>query len=295
MSVSDYLPSARFTTIVGSIALAGILVWGAYTITHAPVPTSSELASTQTNGTSSDWKKSLEDIQAQNSEARLPSPPNQESVNRLLGAATNENLTDTVGRTLLINLTTAKAQGLGSDIPTQDTLVADAASKITQDVRVSTYTQEDLSLTSNSQASFKAYGNAFMAAAARHPKVNYDVTLYIIGTSTGNNKPALLNQLKVIGAEYAALAKDLSNIEVPSTLAPLHLKVVNNFDQMAKTYPEMQALFSDPLRALGGLQLYDALTQETLGLFINIAQGLNQNGILFTKDEPGFGWSLLMP
>jgi hypothetical protein len=296
MSVRDILPSARFTTIVGSIALAAGLIWGTYTYTHyTPPAPPSELAVTQ-NYSTSDWRKALEDIQAQDPKNRLPEAPDQSSVDRLLNAATSNNVTDTVARTLLINLTNAKAQGLGSDVPTQDDLVADAAARITQERSAPAYAASDLTLASNSQASLKKYGNAFMAAAQPHTEASYDLTLYIIGTSTGNNNPVLLKQqLTLIGKEYAALARDLSRVEVPSNLVPIHLSIINNFKRMSDTYAGMQQIFTDPLRALGSLQLYDALTQETFNLFINIAQELNQNGILFTKDEPGSAWSSLVP
>lgn len=294
MGIRDILPSARFTTIVGSIALAALLVWGAYTLTHLPAqPEELSVGSALTQGT--DWKTALEDIQSQNPANRAPQPPSADKVSELLSAATSDNLTDTVARTLLVNLSSAKAQGLGNDIPNQDQLIAQAASQIRERPAAKTYSNADLTSTPNTQSALKAYGNAFMSAVAAHPGASYGATIYAIGTSTDNGDPSKLAPLPSIGKEYGALARDLSKVSVPSTLMPIHLQIVNNIERMAEMFPDMGKIYSDPLRALASFQFYDALNQETLRLFINIAQQFSQNGILFSKDDPGQAWSALVP
>jgi len=292
MRLLDMLPSARFTTIVGSIALAALLVWGAYTLTHLPAQQETlSVDSTLTQDT--DWKTALQDIQSQNPANRAPQAPSADKVSELLAAATSDNLTDTVARTLFINLSNAKAQGLGDDIPTQDQLIAQAASQIRQSPPTRVYTAADITTTSNTSDSLKAYGNAFMTAVGAHPGASYTATIYALATSTDNGNPKPLKALSSIGDEYAGLTHDLAKVPVPSTLVPIHLKILNNTERMAEMFPDMAEIYTDPLRALASFQLYDALTQETLRLFINIAQEFGQNGILFSKDDPGQAWSVL--
>ncbi len=296
MQIKNILPSVRFTTIVGSIALAALLVWGAYVLTHpsaAPVQTLAVDSSLQS---SADWKAQLADIQAQSPSNKAPQAPDQSKVSTLLNAATSDNLTDTVARTLLVNLSNAKAQGLGDDIPTQDQLIADAVAKINERPAKLIYTNANLTiLQDNSSKTLMAYGNAFMRAVADHPGASYGLAIYTVATSTDNGDPKRLAPLKGVGAEYSALAKELAGVPVPSTLAPLHLTIVNNFERMAEATTDMKNLYDDPLRGLAAFQLFDALNQETLRLFINIAQEFNQNGILFNKDDPGAAWSALVP
>jgi hypothetical protein len=295
MGIRDILPSSRFTTVVGSIALAALLVWGAYTLTHLPAPQPQTLSVDTQLVQDTDWKTALEDIQSQNPSNKAPQPPSPDKVNTLLSAATSDNLTDTVARTLFINLSNAKAQGLGDDIPTQDELIAQAASQIRQKPAAKVYTNVDIALADNTQGAMKAYGNAFMSAVEAHPNASYVATVYAIGTTTDNGDPSRLKSLASIGQDYGALAKDISKVAVPSSLLPIHLQILNNMERMAELYPDMQKIYTDPLRALASFQLYDALTQETLRLFINVAQQFSQDGILFSKDDPGHAWSALVP
>jgi hypothetical protein len=294
MRIRDLLPSARFAAILSSLMFSGGAVLGAYAFTHYE-PAPSQVAVSPSQTTSLDWKKALEDIQAQNPQSRLPSAPSEEVVQNLLGAATSENVTDTVARTLFVNLSTAKAQGLGGDIPTQDALIADAAAKISQDRGKAVYTNADLNIITDSKAAQKAYGNAFIQTVRAHPTADMSRTLYVIGIAVDYKNSSSLKELKTIGNAYAALARDLAELEVPSTLVPFHLSVVNNLSRMAATYGDMEMILVDPLLGLGGFKLYQSLGEETARVFTSIATSLSKNGILFNTDEPGYTWNSFIP
>lgn len=295
MRILDILPSAKFTTIVGSIALATLLIYGAYVLTH-PITTPSTVAveTIPQNSTSDeDWRVALQTIEGD----KLNTTPSVSSadVDALLKAASSDNITTSVGRKLLINLSQAKSQGLGSDIPTQDALIADAVADMSQDRGTPVYETSDLTLSKEGEASVKAYANSFMIAGQNHPKASYALTIYTLATSTDNGDPKRLSPLTSIAADYKALAHDLAEVPVPSSLAPIHLQILNNFARISTAVTDIKLVYTDPLRALAALQLYEALNQETVRLFINVAQGLSQNGIIFSKDEPGAAWSSLVP
>lgn len=240
-----------------------------------------------------DWQETLAAIQKTTATA-LPPSPDGDAVSNLLQAAQSPNLTDTIARTLLINLSEAKAQGLGGDIPTQDRLVAQAVAQIEQDRGTPQYTQADLVLIEQNQDSLKKYGNDVMATMMLHPQASYENTLLAIGHALENSDAAQLSGLVAIQQEYSALARDLARVPVPLTLAPLHLQVINNVARIASTYADMRMVFDDSLRALAGLQLYESLTDETQRVFINIGQILAGRGILFNEDEPGRAWNVLL-
>ncbi len=293
MGIRDILPSRRFVLVVGAIALSGGLVVAARFITNPPETHKAEIASVGNQASSEDWQKTLKDIQDRSPLNKAPQGPTTDKVQELLIAATSDNLTDTVARTLFVNLSAAKAQGLGNDIPTQDSLIADAVQKINNTKPASRYNEASLLVVENNKDTMRAYGNAFMQTIARHPEANFGRAIYTIATSTDNADPARLAPLKDIGEGYGALADDLAELEVPKSLAPFHLKIINNFALIATSFPDIEKLYTDPLRALAAYQRYDALNNETYRLFINIAQNLSQNGILFTKDDPGSAWSSL--
>lgn len=293
MSVVRYLPSTQFAVIVSSIVISGGLVVAAQKYTHQSTafPTLVTSVSTQPNVPQKDWLKALQEIEG----SSITTPESiSTSTKTLLEAAQSPNITDTVARTLFINLSQAKSQGLGSDIPTQDKLIAEAAAKIQQERGLPTYSLDDLTISDNNPTSFKTFGNEFLIVVSKHPKANYEDTLLAIGKATDVGDKTLLTPLITIQKEYTTLAQELHAVAVPPILAPLHLQIVNNFARIASTYGDMMMLFEDPLRGLAGFELYQGLNDETLRVFTNIAQQFAQNGILFNKDEPGSSWSMLL-
>jgi hypothetical protein len=56
----------------------------------------------------------------------------------------------------------------------------------------------------------------------------------------------------------------------------------------------MGALISDPLRGVAAIQRYTSAMNEAGRVLTSIAQTLNKDGILFTKDEPGSTWNAFL-
>lgn len=292
MSVRNYLPSAQFIVIAGALVVSGGAVAAAqyYTSSHnVPAGLAIDTAAEQNDA----WEQSLADIQAQ-SGINLPDAPSEDAVQALLTQAQSGNLTDSIGRGILVKLTSAGVQGLGSDIPTQDSIIAEAAAQINgsqnnpKAITLNTVDATEISL--------RAYGNAVMTVFASHPKASMEDTLVTIAKATDTNDTGPLSGLAPIGGQYRAIADELATLAVPRTLGPLHLQVVQNLYIIADTYADMSLVVEDPLRGLTALQKYQLLMSETGRVLINIAEALNKGGILFSKDEPGSAWdSFLAP
>lgn len=291
MRVARYLPSVQFSLFIVSILIAGGLIAVADKTTQ-PEKSTVTLAALPNPSVQTNWRAALDAIQAQQS-SRLPAPPNQTTVEAMRAAAESSNVTDSVAKTLLVNLTTAKAQGLGSDTPTQDQLISEAVSQL-QRAQVNSYTQKDLAITGDSPTTQRAYGNALALVLIKNASNSYAETMIIIDNVATQENPAELKKLAAIEKEYRTLASDLAHVPVPKTLSPFHLQLVNNFSKMADSYRAIALLLTDPLQGLAGIQQYQTLSQETLKVFISIAQALGKNGILFSKDEPGSAWSTLL-
>ncbi|HVV15182.1 MAG TPA: hypothetical protein VHD55_02170 [Candidatus Paceibacterota bacterium] len=294
MNALRYLPSTQFLVIVGSILLSGGLVLAAERFTRDQYIPGKIMSGVPAQPPADpNWQNTLNSIQGV-SQAPDLTPPNPETVGSLLDAAKSSNLTTTVGRSLLINISAAKSQGLGSDIPTQDQVVAQARAQIESTQSAPQYKNADLALSAQNAAALKAYGNGVIAVLAAHPKANYEDTVVAVGKATDSNTASALAALPGIQAEYKAVVRELLALPVPPNMAPLHLKVVNDFSILAASYDDMAQTLSDPLRGVAGLSIYDSTTDEIGRVFINIAQTFSQNGILFTEDEPGSSWSALV-
>lgn len=295
MSLRRYLPSTAFIVMVGALALSGGLVAIAQLITR-PAPRAAELdpdteALQAQQGAG--WQKVLQDIEAE-SGVKLPEPQNPEVVHNLLTAAQSSNLTTEIGRTIFVNLSSANSQGLGQDIPTQDQLIAEAAAKLKTQEGEPAYTKADLVLVAQTQASLRAYGNGLITALLAHPDASPDKTYETMGYATDYQDASRLTAFPRLAAEHRALAAELAKLPTPATLGPLHLQLVNDISAMAGTYGDMAQVIADPLRGLAGLKEYQSLADEAARVFTNIGQTINKDGILFSKDEPGAAWDVLL-
>lgn len=288
------LPSRQFTLLVVSLALSGGLVFAADRVTHPSV--AHITVDTTHNGyqaAASDWQTSLQAVQGA-SGITSPSGSDPATIEGLLEAAKSGNLTDSVSRSLFVNLFNAKSQGLGNDIPTQEQLVKGAISQVDAIAPKKTYTTADLTVVADGKDSMHAYGNASMTIFTTNSNGEFAQTLAIMDAAMTANDSNKLKDLKPIQETYKTIAQKLAATPVPKTLAPFHLELVNDYATMAATYDGMQALISDPLGGLAAVQQYRTLAQGAGSMFINIAQTLDKNAILFRTDEPGKTWSLLL-
>lgn len=292
MSLGTYLPSAQFTLIVASVVFAGGLVILA---DYATTPQSYKrtlVTTTSTIGVESmDWKESLAVIQGK---VELPDPLDTATLESLRAEAKTDNLTGSVARNILINLTEAKSQGLGSDFPTQERLIASAVAEATVERGAPIYASKDLTIVKESSESLAEYGNTLALVLQAYPETSVQETLIAVSTFIDKGTKDTLTPLETIEAEYKAMTNDLLHIPVPTSLAPFHLQVTNNIARITSLYIDFRAALKDPLRGIGALKLYQSLMQETGYLLTNSAQVLKDRGILFTSDEPGSVWSLLL-
>jgi hypothetical protein len=275
-----------------SILLAGGVIWAADYYSSPQVP--STITSAPTSAITSqglDWKKALATIQG---EPTLPTPPSEEVVASLLAASETSNVTETIGRTILVNLSEAKSQGLGSDIPTQEKIVENALSKINTAQNFTSYTSSELTAISDSPETLRAYGNGVITILENNPGASAEAVLLAVGNATDTGDKSYLTELQTIANTYKNIAAELAALPVPSTMTPMHLQIVNNFLRISVACTDMSKVLTDPILGLSGIRSFQSISEETSRLFINIAQALDKNGILFTESEPGAAWSLLI-
>ncbi len=290
MGPRGYLPSAQFMVIVGSLlAATGAVAAAQYYVASQNAPAA--LTSAGTKALDGDWQESLADIQAE-SGIGLPDAPDPNAVANLIAQAQSNNLTDSIGRSILARISTANVQGLGSDAPTQDTILAAATAQVNASAKV--VQAPPLTIIETTLENQRVFGNEVMAAMGRHPKASTNATLEIIAKATDTRIAGPLSGLPSIGEAYAALAQDLAGVPVPKTLAPLYKQAVTNLTIIGSLYGDLGLVVSDPIKGLAALQQYQELMAETGEVLTNIAGALKNGGILFTKDEPGSAWEIFL-
>jgi len=294
MEPGRYLPSRQFSLIAISLLLSTVLVFAADRIT-TPSASGSLTVDTKTQAAAptGNWQDSLAAVQ-DSSGISLPPASDQNEVEALLQAAQSNNLTDSISRSLFVNLVNAKSQGLGGDIPTQEQIVTQALSQVPASTGVKTYTAADLTVIDNSPASLRAYGNAVMRILIDNSNNEYAKTMVVIDAATTQNDASQLELLKTIRKTYVRIGSELVEVPAPKMLAPFHLQLVNDYANMVTAYDGMQNLIGDPLGGVAAIQQYRTLTQDAGQMFINIAQTFDKNDIIFDKNEPGATWAILL-
>ncbi len=296
MKIGRYAPSPQFTGVAVALLLSAGLVYAAERYTR-PMASTATIASEQTAAPSdaTSWQAALYASQAANASSSL-SAPSPSVVSQFLAAAQSPNLTDTVARSMLINLSSAKSQGLGDDIPTQNQIISVATAQMASAQKsVTAYSYTDLLIVPANPTALRTYGNAVMRALSAHPEASEQATLLAIDEIVEGGNKSKVSALATIGVAYEAIAADLLKIPVPQTFAPLQLQAINDFLAISSTYENMEAVSSDSVRGLSGIQAYENLMDQNAIVFTNMAQELQKDGILFTKDEPGTAWSVLLP
>jgi hypothetical protein len=296
MNIGRYFPSAPFVVIVSSIVVSAGLVVAAQYFTRTETPARASITVSTTSGVPvGDWLETLQQIEGTNIATSTPENEAQGPA-ELLAAAESSNVTDTIAHSLFLNLSAAKSQGLGSDVPTQDKIVEQAITQLDLGHGTTTaYSAENLTLANSTSDAIKAYGNAFARIFSLHSRARYNEAILAFGEASRATSTNRLGELEAVQKDYDMLAQELAKIPVPPAFVPFHLQVINNYARIVQSFNDMAAILEDPLRALAGFKTFDALTDETYRVFINIAQELDQNSILFTKDEPGSTWTLLSP
>lgn len=291
MKLAQYLPSTQFATMAGALLLSGGLVFAAQyaTAVHNSDSTLATTNPTDTSQDDTDWQGALDAVAAA-SGVTAPQDVSQTQVSQLVSEAATPNLTDSVGKSLVINLAAASAQGLDDDADTQNQIIAQAAAEASTTTPPA-YSGADLTIVADSKDTLHVYGNAVPAALAANPDASSGQVLAAVGFATDYQDASRLQPLQQACPAYAALAADLATIPVPQSLAPLHLEAINAVATMAAACTEIEQVITDPVQGLAGLQQFEASSDEATRVFTSIAQNLNSDGILFSKDEPGSAWS----
>ena len=291
MDVRAYLPSAKFIVLVAALVISVGLIYAAEYVAH---PHAAQTAQLQNIGAGigaadTNWQQDFASSTVFQTDNSIASQADQ-----LSQAVQTGNLTESIGRSLLINTAAAQGQGLGADQPTQDQIVSSALSQIQgAQAATSTYSAHTMTITGGSPADLHAYGNALAAVIAKHPKATYNSTMLPVTFAIDNSDPSTLSQLPAAAREYRAFAADIIRTPAPASLSNSELQIANNYSRMADSITDLQMVLSDPTRGLLGMQTYASLFNTNEQLFIQIAGALQKNAILFTKDEPGHVWSVL--
>ncbi len=287
-----YLPSGQFAAMLAAFFVSSGLIYAAEKADpQLNPPPVAQIAVSQAgiqdlSSVNPDWQQSFAGDAIPQQMADIENQAAQ-----LSAAVQGKNLTDSVGKSLLINLTAAQQQGLGADTQTQNQIVSQALAMAgSATPSALSYNQKDLVVVADIPQNYRTYGNALPSIIASHTLANDNSTLLAVAMAVDNNTQSPLLRLGAIAKDYQSLAIDVVRQPVPSLLAGASLQLANNYAQMAAASINMQSVLSDPLKGLLALQSYTQADQQNLQLFIQINNTFKNDGIVFSSKEPGAAW-----
>ena len=288
IGIARYLPSRHFSLLAGALALSAGLIGAAWWTVSSASDESAQLVSANPPSALADqqWRTEFSSSTAMERAASL-----QMQAQKLIEEASTSKLTDTLGRSILINLAAAQGQGLGPDDMTQGRIVNDALSRVQAISQPkSYYSVADANIVEDSRTSMHDFANT-LATVAGHPiYADKYYVVYVVGTAIDTNSDAILKNLPAASAEYRAIAKNIMALPIPRSFAALAVQMANADMNLAVACDLLQQVHADPASGLAGLQEYSNLSDASIPLYSNVSKTLNRFGVTFAKGEPGNGW-----
>lgn len=134
------------------------------------------------------------------------------------------------------------------------------------------YTRSELTVSSNSSPeAVDEYFENLRAVIQSYEDTPLGEELGILGQAIPNNRASQLVGLRYISMTYRALNTELLELAVPANMAELHLRLINNYEDLATSVSEMRYIQSDPLRttrAVSNYREHSRQIEQTMGLII---------------------------
>ncbi len=196
-----------------------------------------------------------------------------------------KTLTDQVGIQLFQS--TLRAKGMGNVGPTKSQIVVETADILRNTaIKDTIYDALAITVTENSPATIRAYGNAIGQILIANNVVGSEGELVIMQRALQTENPDLLTKLDPIILMYKNMRNETLATPVPRGFEKQHLDLINVYQAMYATLGGMKLAFNDPVVALLRIKRYQ---DDATGLGIalqNIYKILVPYANLFTKDDP---------
>lgn len=179
-----------------------------------------------------------------------------------------------------------------------DALVKEAMQTITMEGEKSErYTIDDIVVIPDSPEALRTYGNDLVQIIQRHPvdTKTYQSELEIVKSALESRASDELEKLSFSKTVYTDMLNDTRMLPVPTSLKEEHLALVTAYSDIHQDIAAMQTVFEDPLFALVRLQRYENDVRTSYELFQKIGKRLKEQGVVYTKDEPGVLFNIIAP
>ncbi len=133
-----------------------------------------------------------------------------------------------------------------------------------------------------------AYAAAAEAAYAKYTVATDKGELDYYSDAVTKSDAASLTKVSAIANAYRSTARALILVPAPKEAAAVHLALANAMDQMGAVLTDMATVNNDPLRAMLGIDRYDAAHTALVGALAQMHQVFVQDGVTLEEGSAGY-------
>lgn len=173
-------------------------------------------------------------------------------------------------------------------------LINSTLSGIITENAINTYTKNNLNITSDSSDGFKNYGNTLASILSKYLKESTitENEILVINKAFEMENMEYLKKLSPAILKYKNAAKEISEIEIPASVAKTHLNIINTYESIALSLEDIKKTPDDPILGLTGMARYNKYMEQMSILSKELSDMFYKNNISFEEKE--FGSMLLI-
>ena len=321
--------TSKQTTILGAIAVALLLIGGAYLLTgnQLTVPLLEaestdellrEYAAKDTDADGlPDWQEALYGTNPENPQSFRAGITDKEAVDQGLvvpsyqagakseGAggvdintipgpgATPGTVTDEFARLFFENYLSTRGSSRPSSADMEAFVSSGVESLAANQARADAYGAADIRVSGRGKSALAAYAAAMEAAQSTAPSFPYSEFVYFSDAVSKDDATALAN-VRAIAEGYAALAARAAAVSVPEEAASAHLALVNAMAHLGKSVGDMASVKEDPIRGMLGLKHYERDADALAAALDSLHAIFVRNGASIETGSPGRSFWLTM-
>lgn len=180
-------------------------------------------------------------------------------IKRIEFETSSTTTTDLISKKLILEYVAFQQRSATTTLSEAD--AKDIATNLVKEVQLAPSTQyslRDLNISSdNSNTAIDTYTRNVSGVIQRFSSAQTANEITIVKDALVKNEAQRLQGLTSIITAYENLKKDLLAIEAPSTVAPLHLRLIQIYTNMQSTIVSMQKMFSDSIQGFAAIAQYE--------------------------------------
>lgn len=276
--MKDYLPSREFLTKLIVVVLLSVLVLGIYKISiffknrerngvNKKLVIKPDVIQKDSNDNGiPDWEESLWGLDPdkngnENKEFILSKRRELARDSNTSDSVQNGKLSEneTLSREFFAIIMSLQESGNLNE-ESLDAVSQTIGEKITATPISDIYNINMLSTIKNNPANTQAYYNSLSKLINKYDQEDLGRELTFISVGISTNDPGAIALAVKIAGSYRAFAKDALKIQVPTTLATIHLSLLNNYEKTAISIEDMSEVLDNPLNGMKALINYKKYT-----------------------------------